>query len=287
MENSRFYYAMEEPFAGGGIAAGSRASDALPLMVNCAGNIASPHAFSTHNAVGREDFYLLYVVTGRMRLWMPDGEHAIGEGAAVLFPPHYAYHYSYDGEGPLSYLWVHFTGSHAATLLEAYGFGVLPCLRATGNPAGIVAAFRAIFDAFESKSPLQTHELSCALQRLLLTVALSPASEEGSERTLEKSMRYIHAAYNTDIRIPDLARMENLSNSRYIALFHKKFGTSPSAYVIRLRMGAARDLLERTDMSIKQIGAMVGYSDPHFFSRAFKKHAGISPQAFRNSSHQG
>lgn len=282
--NSTYYYAYPPSPSGNGLAAGSRASDELPLLVNCAGNIATPLPFSTHNAVGREDFYLLYVVTGSLRLWMPDGEHMLSTGDAVLFPPHFAYRYVYEGGEPLSYLWTHFTGSHANDFLRAYGFGALPCLHHAASGTGIVAAFRAIFEVFESKSSLQIHQLSCALQQLLLTVAIAIRPSETAERTLERSLGYIHAAYSGELRVPDLAAMENLSNSRYIALFHKKFGVSPSVYITRLRMSAACDLLARTDMSVKQIGALVGYDDPHFFSRVFKKQVGTPPLSYRRAA---
>lgn len=278
--NSRYYYAFGDSLPARGISACSRASDEQPLVVNCAGNIATPFPVATHNTAGREDFYLLYLVAGSMRLWLPDGEHRMTSGNAVLFPPHYPYRYAYEGDTPLSYLWVHFTGSYAETFLKELGFGALPCLHRTAGDNKIADAFQGIFAAFESQSPLQKQELACALEWLLLTVARALDTEEES-RTLERSVRYIHSAYNTDIRIPDLAKMENLSNSRYIALFGKHMGVSPSAYIIRLRMGAACDLLDSTDMSIKQIGALVGYDDAHFFSRAFKKHLGTSPQAYR------
>ena len=280
--HSRYYYAFDDSLSAQGVGACSRASSEQPLLVNCAGNIVTHLPFATDNAAGREDYYLLYMASGAMELSLPDGEHTVTAGHAVLFPPHYPYRYVYTGEAPLSYLWVHFTGSYAAELLGELGFPTLPCLVTTGRDDGIVSAFRAIFDTFEVKSRLQKHELAAALENLLLAVALS-VTEEEEERSLVRSVRYIHAAYATDIRVPDLARMENLSNSRYITLFNRQMGVPPSAYIIRLRMGAACDLLHGTDMSVKQIGALVGYNDAHFFSRVFKKHVGVSPKTYRSA----
>lgn len=279
---SRYYYAFEDPLSAQSVGACSRASNEQPLVVNCAGNLLTSMPFATDNTAGREDFYLLYVASGEMRLWLPQGECTAATGSMVLFPPHYPYRYVYEGDAPLSYLWVHFTGSYASAFLRELGFDALPCLHEAGRDERIVSAFRAIFHVFETKSRLQKHELASALEALLLTVALS-ITAEGEGRTLARSVRYIHASYATDIRVPELARMENLSNSRYIALFRKQMGVPPSAYIIRLRMGAACDLLHSTDMSVKQIGTLVGYDDAHFFSRAFKNHVGVSPQAYRTA----
>ena len=147
---------------------------------------------------------------------------------------------------------------------------------------GIASVFRRMFDIFEGQSHLKRQELSCMLERLLLNVAKT-VEVCGHGMELERSVRYIHSAYNTEIRIPELAKMESLSNSRYITLFNKRMGISPTAYIIKLRMSIACDLLRNTDMSVKQIGILVGYDDAHFFSKLFKKHTGIAPQHYRKN----
>ena len=53
-------------------------------------------------------------------------------------------------------------------------------------------------------------------------------------------------------------------------------------YVIDVRISNACHLLTGSDMSIKEIGSKVGYADPHFFSRIFKKRLGCSPMEYRN-----
>ena len=67
--------------------------------------------------------------------------------------------------------------------------------------------------------------------------------------------------------------------------FSKKHtGKSPNEYIIELRLQFAKNLLDNTNMSIKQISERVGYSDQYFFSRIFKKYLGISPQSYRNKN---
>jgi YesN/AraC family two-component response regulator len=97
----------------------------------------------------------------------------------------------------------------------------------------------------------------------------------------------IHNGYHTEIHIPALAKAENLSNSRYVELFRQKTGLSPTAYLIRLRIQVACDLLESTDIPVAQISRMVSYNDSHFFSKLFKKHVGMSPTQYRNQKREG
>jgi AraC family transcriptional regulator of arabinose operon len=67
-------------------------------------------------------------------------------------------------------------------------------------------------------------------------------------------------------------------------LFKRHYGTSPMAYFSELRMQRARELLSFTKMSVKEIAAELGFDDPLYFSRAFKKVSGMSPRDYRLKS---
>ena len=101
-------------------------------------------------------------------------------------------------------------------------------------------------------------------------------------KNLLRSISYMHSKYNSDIRVPMLAQMENLSVSRYNAVFNSVMGISPQRYLINLRLQNACELLKNTDMNVNQIGVLVGYDDPHFFSKIFKRYIGISPNSYRH-----
>lgn len=280
--NSCYYYAFDDSLPARAVNACSLASDEYPLIVNCAGNVVADFPLTTDNAQGREDYYLIYMLGGTMDVYLEDGVHKAVPGNVIFFPPHYHYRYVYSGGEELSYLWVHFTGSYAKRLLVECGLGADACIYDTDCDNKIAAGFRKMFDIFESGSRLWRQELACALESLILKAAAA-VDVSTRDRSFERSVRYIHSSYHKDIQIPELAKMENLSYSGYIKLFKRRMGMPPSAYLIKLRMNAACDLLRNTDMSIKQIGISVGYDDAHFFSRLFKKHTGVSPQSYREN----
>lgn len=260
----------------------SRYSEEYPLIVNCTGNASFTFPFTTNNPSGREDFYLLYMVSGSMDVTLPHGTERIHGGQAAIFPPHYHYIYRYDGSAPMNYLWVHFTGSHAAKFLDDFGYGTLPCLKAPGNDPKISSLFSELYDCFEIHSPLSRPKSASVLEQLLLRIA-EDSHERSEGMPPDASLRLIHEAYHTDLKIPELARMENLSHSRYVTVFRERTGMSPTAYIIAKRISAACELLETTDLPIRQISLLVGYEDPHFFSKIFKKNAGCSPKEYRSS----
>ena len=271
------YYSFEDK---PGHNACSLASDEAPLVVNCAGELRTSFPFTTHNTTGRKDYYLLIPLKGTLSITLPEGDRSVQADSMLLFPPHYPYRYVYHGGEPLSYLWIHFTGSYAQRLLEELQLVPLPLLRTVNGTASMAEHFHQLLEHAPSGHPFQKQELACGLERLLIRLAREAVSDH-TAMPFTKSIRHLHAAYHQSIRIPELAAMENLSHSRYIELFRRHFGMSPTAYLIDLRIKSACELLQITDMSIKQIAVLCGYSDPHFFSRLFKRHMGVSPQQYR------
>ena len=273
------YYSFSDDQAIGSINACSRASDKYPITLNCTGRTVVSSQFTTDNIDGREDYYLIFVEQGILNLYLAETHHTVGAGNIIIFPPRYHYRYSHTEEDTLSYLWAHFTGSYVESFLDECGFTALPSIYQTGREIKIISSFIKIFELFEAGGPLQNQRLSCAMEELIINAATAVRSDTGN-RTLERSLRYIHSSYNREIRIPELAKMEMLSNSRYITVFKERTGLSPSEYLINLRMNAACDLLKNTKMSVKQVAVSVGYKDAHFFSRLFKRKTGNSPQEY-------
>jgi len=81
--------------------------------------------------------------------------------------------------------------------------------------------------------------------------------------------------------IAALARAVNLSPSRLRHLFRAELGAPPARVQRALALDHARRLLESTFLSVKQVMAESGWSDPSHFSREFKRRHGVSPTALR------
>ena len=66
--------------------------------------------------------------------------------------------------------------------------------------------------------------------------------------------------------------------------FRQELGMTPIAYLNRYRVAQAKRLLKETDSTITQIALDVGFSDSGYFSRVFRREAGMSPDAYRRSN---
>jgi AraC-like DNA-binding protein len=61
-------------------------------------------------------------------------------------------------------------------------------------------------------------------------------------------------------------------------------GMSPKEYIIKLRLDRSMELLQCTDLSVGEISDIVGYQDPLYFSKLFKRKLGVSPAAYRKGN---
>ncbi|MGN7413780.1 AraC family transcriptional regulator [Paenibacillus sp. SAF-068] len=94
---------------------------------------------------------------------------------------------------------------------------------------------------------------------------------------VKQTLRYIQNHYREQVTLDSLAEQFNYSSRHLSMQFKRKTGYSPIDYLIQTRIAKARTLLLRSDATLSEIAAEVGYSDMYYFSRIFKKHVGISP----------
>lgn len=267
--------------------------NAAYLTVNCAGCTILPEPFHRVQPGGRNDYYLMYLFSGTLSVTAGETAKTITllPGYLFVIPPHTYFQYYNAGSTPIQYLWIHFTGYGAATLLSDCSIPMLtPCN--VGFPENTEEKFQALFRTFLMGEPIldiaATSRLMdiCVLfgRAILLHTDFSPLPVMQRNLRLYTSLSYLHQNFSKPLNIPLLAEMEHLKVSRYRALFHEIYGISPLTYLTRLRMQQSLTLLTQTNLSIAKVSVSVGYEDPLYFSRAFRRMFNISPTEYRKRS---
>ncbi len=105
--------------------------------------------------------------------------------------------------------------------------------------------------------------------------------ENRSNGVIDRAKEYILANYQNDISLDDVSREIDISPYYFSKVFKEATGENFIDYLTGLRIDKAKDLLENTDMSMKEICGEVGYSNPNYFSRIFKKVVGLSPTEYK------
>lgn len=108
------------------------------------------------------------------------------------------------------------------------------------------------------------------------------SSVDSSDLLVEKLKRYLENHYQENISLKMLED-EFYFNASYISrIFKIKTGENYSDYLLKLRIARAKELLESSNYSIRQISEMVGFSSSKYFSKVFKDMEGRQPVSYRN-----
>src|SRR5438067_4101406 len=104
---------------------------------------------------------------------------------------------------------------------------------------------------------------------------------DGMDGRVVQALEIMKRELATPLSVTDLAQRVDLSASRFAHLFRQETGSGPARFLRQLRLDRARDLVERSSLSIKEIMAAVGFNDPSHFTRDFAARHGASPRRIR------
>jgi transcriptional regulator GlxA family with amidase domain len=108
----------------------------------------------------------------------------------------------------------------------------------------------------------------------------SPSLHHGDEAVLRVQL-WLQTVPSQSFTIDKVATTARLGQRTFLRRFQKATGLTPTEYVQHLKMQKARELLEFTTHSIKEISWKVGYEDTGFFRKIFQKFVGLRPIDYR------
>jgi AraC-like DNA-binding protein len=107
------------------------------------------------------------------------------------------------------------------------------------------------------------------------------ATEAKALVRIGKIIDYMELNFTDKIYLDQLAEMAYMSTRNFQRIFKKAVGSSPSSYLIQIRLQKARKLLRETDFPVSVIAVDAGFGDGNYFIKCFKKENGITPVKFR------
>jgi transcriptional regulator GlxA family with amidase domain len=109
-----------------------------------------------------------------------------------------------------------------------------------------------------------------------------PTSQPNSDRFILEAEHVVRQAGEAPITTTELARALKISERTLYRRLKEATGEAPKQFLDRLRVDAARMLLETTHRSIKQLASATGYADEGSFRRVFRRHSGMTPSEYRS-----
>ncbi|SDK02965.1 response regulator [Sediminibacillus albus] len=102
-----------------------------------------------------------------------------------------------------------------------------------------------------------------------------------SQDKIERAKKFIHDHYHEPISLEDVSFRSELSPNYFSNLFKESTGETFIDYLTHIRLLKAKEFLQSNKYSLKEICFMVGYKDPNYFSRVFKKYFSLSPKQYQ------
>ena len=117
-------------------------------------------------------------------------------------------------------------------------------------------------------------------------VSVSLASQASEMSSIRELQIWIAEHLGQSLSVDDLARRMSMSVRNFERVFTREVGTTPSQYVLQMRVEAARRQLERSDRGFKQVASAVGFGSVDVMRRAFVRLLGITPRRYREIAEQ-
>ena len=108
-----------------------------------------------------------------------------------------------------------------------------------------------------------------------------PLRTQHSDDSISSAQEWLHQNFHLNFPLEAPARHAGMSPRNFVRRFKRATGDSPLIYLQKLRVAAAKRLLEGDHRGIQEISGGVGYQDVAFFRKIFERHTGVSPSAYR------
>jgi transcriptional regulator GlxA family with amidase domain len=111
--------------------------------------------------------------------------------------------------------------------------------------------------------------------------AIVPLKTDHTDDNISSAQEWLHKNFRKTFALEDPARRVGMSVRNFVRRFKQATGDSPLIYLQKLRIAAAKRMLENDHRSMQEVSDAVGYQDVAFFRSLFQRHTGVSPSAYR------
>lgn len=248
------------------------------------GHVSSQSSLPPEESKRHDANLLVFLARGEAELTLARKSFKLNSKQVALIPAKTRYSWASLSKTPCSQYWIKFESAGAQELLTWTALSSsAPVVNCAANE-NLKRHFNAILNALDQGYTEHTSlQLSLALIKILISLHENPLDrgDNHSRHRIESAMNLMREHVSNPQTLETYAKKAGYSTTQFSHLFRQHTGTSPINYLNELRIQRAAELLKNTDHSIKHIAHQLGFEDPLYFSRSFRKCVGVSPRAYR------
>ena len=226
----------------------------------------------------RSHFLIVLVENGTAILYREDGERVFKEkDMLVMFPEERIF---YKAQSNWNIKWVGVSGSQVESVFGMLGVTREKPIFTPEKYEEISEVMSQIYDMNYDGSMYVKYKVQSLIYSFF-SLLLTEKSEKEHSNPVDSALQIIRYNYNNDLSIKAISDSVFLDSAYFSRLFKNKLGVSPKKYILEVRMEKAKELLQNTQHTIKEISITTGFNDPMYFSRIFCKSEGMSPSEYR------
>lgn len=238
---------------------------------------------------GCKDNIFFYCLHGTGYCLLDNKKFVIRPNQFIIIPAtEKSIRYWADSNDPWTIYWIHYTGKDLEMLNQSLNINLLDGPVDTPFNDKAIEIWENIYENLEmgySKENLLN--ASFCLYHFLTTFIYPEKhiipKEQSKENIITKTILYMRDNLHKKLSVDDMSSLQGLSSSHFSNLFKKSSGMPPIDYFIHLKMQKACQLLNHKDSRIHIVALSLGYEDPYYFSRLFKKFIGMSPELYKTT----
>ena len=245
---------------------------------------ATGHYRNRHSGVDQN--ILIYCSKGKGYVSINGKKSLVNEGNFFIIEANKPHSYGASSEDPWSIYWVHFTGSKRDIFKSIYNKILLIDHSPEARISDRINIFEEIFQNLEmGYSSDNLEHVSLCLWHFIASFKYIPQyriiNHNAKHDMVQTAIQYMRENLNKKLTLEDLSSHVGYSPSHFGLLFKEKTGESPLNYLCQLKIQRACQMLDMTDMKIKEITQELGFYDQYHFSKTFLKEVGESPTQYK------
>lgn len=252
-----------------------------PLRINQSGMMYITLNDFVSDRPPRKDYIIIYISSGEADAWFEGKQYHAQSGDVLLFKPGSQLKYRFYTHS--QHYYIHFTGTTAETYLSEcslyhsgiYRVGSCPDFTSIVSKISFELINRNIYTEFHCNGLFI--QLLGSIAAKLLNIDSSAAS---GINKIYPAISAMMSEFNVNHPLSYYADLCDMSVSYFKHLFVNSTDITPLNYITSIRLDNAMMMLNNNNNSIKEIAYAVGYNDPLYFSRLFKKKFGITPTEY-------